>query len=177
MSWDRENPDLGQGRDTFEENQAEIGEFLQSARSLSERILERSRRRAEQIVRDAEERAAVILDDAHSRADEILTRAQEQADEIVRSARPQQTNEAAVLQDYAVSFVSESLDKLRQQHLDAIDLINAQWQAFLCGLPGSETGEEKDEEPPSDLEDRVSAIYREMEELFWDEEEHNGERS
>ena len=79
------------------------------------------------------------------------------------------------MQEYVVRCVGECFARLRQQQLDTAEYLNEQWRGFLSGLslpelptPGSA---QKAEEPDNgvsqqDIEDRVSAIARELLEII-----------
>ena len=142
-------------------------DYLINARDLSQQIVDRSRRQADEILADAQTRADEIVARARAEAEEILTRAREEAEELrEQSAIPNSE------QERTVRCVEEAFSKLRQLQQDSIDLLNAQWQQFLCGLyTGEDAGEETPEETvPADLSARVSAIADAVEAL------ENGEK-
>ena len=95
-----------------------------------------------------------IIEKAQNRADEILMEAERQRDEILAE------NER--LQDYAVKKMEKCCDELRQQHLNAIDTINASFQDFLAGLYEEEPAATEKASAPVDLEEKVGAIAREL---------------
>lgn len=141
-------------------------DYLISARALSRKMVDRGRRQAEEILRDANTRADAIVARAQQQTEEILAAAKEEAErlraESVRETKPV----PSVDQDHAVRCVEACFEQMRQQHLDAIEALNTQWQAFLCGLYTEEEPEaEEAGEVPADLADRVSAIAEAMEGL------------
>ena len=126
-------------------------EYLINARDLSRQIVDRSRRQADE-----------ILAEAQTRADKIVAQARAEAEELrEQSASP------AGEQERTVRFVEDTFTKLRQFQQDSIDLLNAQWQQFLCGLyTGEEAETETPEETvPADLSARVGAIADAVEAL------------
>ena len=130
-------------------------DYLISARALSRTLVDRGRRQAEEIVARAQRQAEEILAAAEEEAERIRA-------EALREARPVSTED----QDHAVRCVETCFNQLRQQHLDAIEQLNAQWQQFLCGLyTGEEPENDAEAEVPADLSDRVSAIAEAMEGL------------
>ena len=141
-----------------EENRTSAVDYLMSARALSQKIVEKSQRQAEEILRDARARADEIVAEAEGRAEEILAGAVQDAAALREGeAGPASRGD----QEHAVRCVEECFDKLRQQHLEAIDLLNTQWQSFLCGLYTGEEpapAEKEQETVPADLSERVSAI-------------------
>ncbi len=142
-------------------------DYLISARDLSRQIVDRSRRQADEILAEAQTRADEIVARARAEAEEILTRAREEAEELhEQSAIP------AGEQERTVRCVEDAFAKLRQLQQDSIDLLNEQWQQFLCGLyTGEDAGEEPPEEAvPADLSARVSAIADAVEALEKDDE-------
>lgn len=147
-----------------EDRRTSAADYLISARSLSQKMVDRGRRQAEEILRDARARAEEIVAQAKTQAEEILAKAEQEADKLRSEAARETTPVSSEDQEHAVRCVEACFDKLRQQHLDAIDLLNAEWQQFLCGLytgekpAAEETPEEKDGDIPADLSERVSAI-------------------
>lgn len=159
-AWERALPPEESGSST------PAADYLISARTLSRKMVERSRRQAEEILRDADARAEEIVAQAQKRAEEILRSAREDAEKLRMDAVWEAQPSSLEDQDHAVRCVERCFDQLRQQQLDAIELLNAQWQQFLCGLyTGEETEEKPDPEVPADLTDRVSAIAEAMEGL------------
>ena len=137
-------------------------EYLINARDLSRQIVDRSRRQADEILAEAQTRADKIVAQARAEAEDILTKAREEAEELrEQSASP------AGEQERTVRFVEDTFTKLRQFQQASIDLLNAQWQQFLCGLyTGEEAETETPEETvPADLSARVGAIADAVEAL------------
>ena len=93
----------------------EIGDALLSAQALAKKIVAQAHEQADSIVRQAQTKADSIVSDARERRNELL------------SSVPDQ-------QEYAARCVEAVINRLRQQHLDAIDTLNDEWQNFLCGL-------------------------------------------
>ena len=97
---------------------------------------------------------------------EIIERANQEADQILAEARQeseQMRKDASRQQEQAAYQMERCLSKVRQLQQDAIDTINAEWQAFLCGLyPEVKMPARREEEPPADLARKVDAIAREM---------------
>ncbi len=151
----RQAEEILQGANT----QAE--EILQGASTQAEEILRGANAQAEEILRGAEARAQEITTQAEERAEKLLDDARREADGIRSGAMPEAVHASTGDQEHAVRCVEACFEKLRQQHLEAIDQINAQWREFLCGLF---TGEDRpEEEVPADLTERVSAIADAME--------------
>lgn len=178
----------------LETSRRQAEQILREARAQGERIVADARLQAEQLMRDAEKHAEEINVHAKREADEVLALAQEEAERIREEAR--HVPGGSIDQEYAVRCVSDCFDELRRIQEEALDLINAQWQKILIDLmPCDDTlptpepadagetenasaptpqpepvGEEESEAPqetvPADLEARVSALSREMDELF-----------
>ena len=146
----RENAQLKSQLDSFSSQRTEIGDTLLSARSLSRRMLDKARKQADEIVADANAQAEQILSDARAQAAAIRAAARADADQ------------GEGQQERAVRCVEACISQLKEQQEQAIETLNAQWQAFLCSL-----GEDAPTAPgaPADLEDKVSAIAREMREI------------
>ena len=117
-----------------------------------------------QIVDTADERAAAIVSEAEQKSASLVAAAQRERDALLAGAEAQQ--------EHAVKSVSACFELARRQHLEAIEALNAQWQAFLCGLsPAEESAAapepEEERQPaaeaiPADLEEKVGAIAREI---------------
>ena len=152
-STSQENAELKSQLDSLNSQRTEIGDTLLSAKSLARRVLEKARRQAEEIVREANDQAAVILREANEQAEAIRAEARR---EVEKTALQTQ-------QEHAVRCVESCISQMKQQHMDAIETLNAQWQQFLCELTVSEEdGKTPNDEVPADLEDKVGAIAREM---------------
>ncbi len=119
---------------------------------------------AEATLHDARLAAQKILDRAKQQAALLLTQAQAEAQ------RQQQLSTAR--QDLAVRQVTDCLSRVRQMQLDAIEDLDAQWRALLCGLYPVDgapcLGESLPDTAPgaplafTDLSDKIDAIAREL---------------
>lgn len=158
------------------EQQAEIGDILLSARTVSRQMVAQAREEADGIVKAAEERAGQRVREAEEQAAEILREAEEKAAALVREAeeRSAPPMSEAEMQEYAVHAVEECFSRLRRQQLDVLDMINEQWRDFLSRLNFSEPAPDAEERetftpPPitqQDIETRVNAIARELMEII-----------
>lgn len=82
---------------------------------------------------------------AQAVARDIIKRANDDAAKIIRSAesrRDEILNGSDRTQEHAVMCVENCLSRLRQQQEETIELINSQWQEFLCGLEIAKSGPE-----------------------------------
>ena len=97
-----------------------------------------------------------IIDKANERAEAIVREAERERDEILAQSQAQQ--------EHAVESVKACFDLARRQHEEAIEALNAQWQAYLCGLyPEGEGQPENPCEPSAEeLSAKVGAIAEEM---------------
>ena len=102
---------------------SEIGDTLLSARALAKKIEDQARAQAEETIRQAQEKA-----------DAIVREAEHKRRELAQSLPDQQ--------EYAAKCVENCLNKLKKQHIEAIEMLNNEWQDFLCGLmPEEHTAE------------------------------------
>ena len=113
------------------ERRTSAADYLISARSLSQKIVDRGRRQAEELLRDASARAEETVSRAQAEAEEILAAARAEAEQIRAAAK---RASAPVDPEHAVNCVESCIAEMRQQHLDAIEQLNARWQQFLCSL-------------------------------------------
>ena len=108
-----------------------------------------------------------IVEKAQQRADDILADARKEGELLRRAAQDQQDN--------AVQRVAACLERVRKLQQNAIDEINADWQAFLCGLyPEEPQGASLDgvtshrpnrmteDASPADLSEKVDAIAKQL---------------
>ena len=109
--------------------------------------------------------AKKIEDQARAQAEETIRQAQELAQSL-----PDQ-------QEYAAKCVENCLNKLKKQHIEAIEMLNNEWQDFLCGLMPEEHSDEAEsgtsdteaQENTADmpeLRERVNAIAKELMEIL-----------
>lgn len=125
-----ENRTLRKEMETFNGQKAQIGEAVMSARTVYKEIVD-----------NANACAAAIIKDAQRKHDAV-------------------SEESARMQDYAVKRVGECIDKLRQQQQQTLELINSEWQSFLCDLGGKP--EEEAEKAYPDIGEKLEAIEREL---------------
>jgi cell division septum initiation protein DivIVA len=152
-----ENETLRQQLAALQDRRVELGDALLSAQSVYCDIVERGKARAETMTRDAERRSAAMLAEARHKSEQMLADSNRQ-------------------QEYAVQRVEGAFNRMKQLHMASIDALNAEWQDFLCGLyPDAETlsaaeqgrnypakPEDRGEDPPADLEQKVSDIARKV---------------
>ena len=189
--------DAGTGMDDFLASARKLtDQFLEQSRLQAEKILKEANAQAEQIVADARQKADELLHDAENHAEEIGLQARREADALLKQAntdaeeiRSAASSEGTVEQEYAVQCVSDCFEEVRRKQEETLDVLNAQWQKFLIGLmpnedelpapepasapepeasaPEAEDAPAPEPELPHDLEEKVSALSREMDELFW----------
>ena len=175
--------------------QEQIDDMIRKAEEQAAEKLREAEEQAAQITREAEEQAAEKLRKAEERAAQILQGAMgeknseaagneegaeaDAAAETEAAGQPEETaRESAVLpeemQEYVVRCVGDCFARLRQQQQETADFINEQWRCFLSGLslpelptPGAAPAEtEGTGVTRQDIEDRVSAIARELMEII-----------
>ena len=140
----------------------EIGDTLLSARALAKKIEDQARAQAEETIRQAQEKADAIVREAEHKSQELA------------ESLPDQ-------QEYAAKCVENCLNKLKKQHVEAIEMLNNEWQDFLCGLmpeehtdvaetgtesePADTQAQENTEDMP-ELQERVNTIAKELMEIL-----------
>ena len=125
-----ENAALKKKLETFDGQKVELGNAVMSAQTVYKDIVDK-----------ANSCAATILKDAQRKHDEM-------------------EEENARLQDYAVKRVGACIEKLREQQEKTIELINSEWQSFLCDLEGKP--EEEVEIAFPDIGEKLVAIEKEL---------------
>ena len=186
--------DAGTGMDDFLASARKLtDQFLEQSRLQAEKILKEANAQAEQIVADARQKADELLHDAENHAEEIGLQTRREADAILEQAHADaeamRSKKGSIDQEYAVQCVSDCFEEVRRKQEETLDVLNAQWQKFLIGLmpnedelpapepasapepeasaPEAEDAPAPEPELPHDLEEKVSALSREMDELFW----------
>lgn len=137
-----ENAELKAQLDALSSQKNQISDTLMSAQSI-----------AQQTIEDAKAQADSIASLAQSQAEEIVKAAEKKAELILTGAKTRKDasdKEVSEVQDYALKCVENCVEKLRRQHMEAIEYLNAQWQDFLSGLiiPGDEQQPELHEAEP-----------------------------
>lgn len=137
----RENAQLKAKLDELEGRKDQISDTLMSARELARQMAEDARMHAEESERMARAQAEEIISAAEKKAELILAGA--------KSSKEASDADVSEVQEYALRCVENCVEKLRRQHMDAIELINAQWQDFLGGLMLPEDRAVKADEVPA----------------------------
>ena len=137
-----ENAELKAQLDTLSSQKSQISDTLMSAQSI-----------AQQIIEDAKTQADSIASLAQTQAEETIKAAEKKAELILAGARTRKDasdKDVSEVQDYALKCVENCVEKLRRQHMEAIEYLNTQWQDFLSGLiiPGDEQQPELPEAEP-----------------------------
>lgn len=141
-----------------------VGDALISAKELAQRIVSDANAQAEDIVRAAEEKREQIIADTED-VKKIIAGANERAEEIIRDAekrREEIISEAREQEDYAAQYVQGTFERLKEQQLEAVRRLNADYQEFLCGLYGYE---EREGEPKADAVPENAEAAEELLEL------------
>ena len=158
------------------EQQAEIGDIFLSARTVSRQMVMQARDQSDEIVRVAHERAEQIVKQAEEQAEEIIREAEKKAADRSAKAQPEtETDVSPEMQEYVMRFVGDCFSRLRQQQQETAEFLEDQWQAFLSGMSASNTLPASlanteipvvEEVSRQEIEDRVSAIARELMEII-----------
>ena len=141
---------------------SEIGDLWLEAQGMSKEITGRANSKADKIVEAARKEAEEIIKCAQTRASEIMKKAAFEADDIVSRAKAEEReimDRLSLLpdqQEHSVRCVEECMNKLKKFHLDAVDMLNDQWQLFLSGLYMPEA-------PEQDEDDFCGQEYKEPE--------------
>jgi cell division septum initiation protein DivIVA len=132
----RENAELKRQLEALSSQKSQISDTLMSARDIARQMIEDAKTQAEETARLAQTQAEETVKAAEKKAELILAGAKTKKDAA--------DAEVSEVQEYALRCVESCVDKLRAQHMEAIEFLNAQWQDFLGGLiiPGDEQPEE-----------------------------------
>lgn len=148
LTLSEENIRLRAELDSFKSQKAEISEAVLEAKKLSREILAKATAEAEEILSKAKAEAEAMVSDAQERRDELVNERQRQ-------------------QEMTVEKVESCFSRLRQQHLDAVDTLNRQWQEFLVSLYEGDEGAllSLPEKLPEDISDKLDGIAQQLEDI------------
>ena len=140
-----ENDALRAQLEALNQQKNQISDTLMSAQDIARQMLDDARIQADETARLAQMQAEETIKAAEKKAELILAGA--------KSKRQASDAEVSEVQEYALKCVENCVDKLRQQHVEAIEYLNSQWQDFLSGLiiPGDEKPEEQPAEEIAEL--------------------------
>lgn len=156
---DKENKRLKEQLDELNGKRTQIADMLLEAQTMSKEIAGKASTRADRLMKEAQKEADGIVDRAQIRASEIIKKANAEAARIVDKANAEAKKAEEKLamlpnqQEYTANCVEECFHKLKNFHLEAVDMLNDQWQSFLCGLYMPEelrNGEEASETSAAD---------------------------
>ena len=162
----RENQELKAQLEALSSQKSQISDTLMSAQSIARQMIDDARTQAEETARLAQTQAEETVKAAEKKAELILAGA--------KTKKDASDADVSEVQEYALRCVENCVDKLRAQHMEAIELLNAQWQDFLSGLiiPGDEEEEVRESEPqpekPVDWMALASMELPEMEDPYAD---------
>ncbi len=122
----KENEELKAQLENLSSQKDQISDTLMSARDIARHIVEDAKAQAEESARLAQAQAEDTISAAEKKAELILAGA--------KSRKEASDADVSEVQEYALKCVEACVDKLRQQQMDAIEFLNAQWQDFLGGL-------------------------------------------
>lgn len=137
-----ENAELRAQLEALSSQKNQISDTLMSARDIARQMIEDAKTQAEETARRAQTQAEETIKAAEKKAELILAGA--------KTKKESADADVSEVQEYALRCVENCVDKLRQQHVEAIEYLNAQWQDFLSGLilPGDEKQAELPEAEP-----------------------------
>jgi len=122
----RENEELKAQLDSLSAQKSQISDTLMSAQSIARQLIDDAKTQAEETARLAQTQAEETVKAAEKKAELILAGA--------RTKKEAADADVSEVQEYALRCVENCVDKLRAQHMEAIEYLNAQWQDFLSGL-------------------------------------------
>lgn len=127
-----ENAELRAQLEALSSQKNQISDTLMSARDIARQMIEDAKTQAEETARRAQAQAEETVKAAEKKAELILAGA--------KTRKESADADVSEVQEYALKCVENCVDKLRAQHVEAIEYLNAQWQDFLSGLilPGDE---------------------------------------
>lgn len=154
-----ENAALRERVEALSAGREEIGEAILSAKTI-----------ARQLIAEAEEQAQGLLAAAQKEADQTLAAAQEKAAALVAEAEEKRRSlleGGEAREQQTIRGAQEAYLHLREQCLDAVKMLDGEWQRFLCSFADAPDEEEK---LPDDLADRLGELAECLSEIGEDSE-------
>lgn len=154
-----ENAELRAQLEALSSQKNQISDTLMSARDIARQMIEDAKTQAEETARRAQAQAEETVKAAEKKAELILAGA--------KTRKESADADVSEVQEYALRCVENCVDKLRAQHVEAIEYLNAQWQDFLSGLilPGDEKQAELPEAEPEQPVDWMAIANMELPEM------------
>ena len=137
----------------------EIGDAILSAKTISQQLIEEARDKAEAMTAESVESADALISAAQEKAERIVAEARERADALVADAEARRDAilaESDACEHNAVQSVQAVYQALRAQAVEAVGLLDREWQRFLCSLGDDEAA--KDLPLPEDLSEKLGQL-------------------
>ena len=147
----------------------EIGDAILSAKTISQHLIGEARDKAEALTAESVESADALITAAQEKADRIVAEARARADALVADAEARRDAilaESDACEQNAVQSVQTVYQAFRAQALEAVGLLDREWQRFLCSLGDGEA--EKAAPLPEDLSKKLGALAEELSALEGD---------
>ena len=156
----RENAALRERAEELSCGREEIGEAILSAKTISQRLIADARESAEAILAEAREKADAALAEAREKAEALVAEAEEKARSLAvfEGERDQRTIRGA----------EDCYLRVRAQLHSAQELLDGEWQRFLCAFGEDEGNEER---LPEDLDRKLSLLAENLSALSGDGDE------
>ena len=154
-----ENISLRERVDALSAGREEIGDAILSAKTI-----------ARQLIAEAEEEAETLLAAAKKEAEETLSAAREKADALLAQAEEKNRSlleDGETREQKTIRGVQEAYLHLREQCLDAVKMLDGEWQRFLCSFADEAEGGSA---LPDDLADRLGELAECLSEIGEDTE-------
>ena len=136
-----ENAALHERLDALSYGREEIGDAILSAKTIAQHLLAEAQEKSERLLAEAQEKAERLSAEDEERR---------------RAAR----EDCAAREQEAVERVRNWYVRQREQHLEAVRLLDEDWQRFLCSL--GESDAPKADALPDDLSEKLGAIAADL---------------
>ena len=147
-----ENAALHERLDALSYGREEIGDAILSAKTIAQHLLAEAQEKSERLLAEAQEKAERLLAEAQEKAERLSAEDEERR----RAAR----EDCAAREQEAVERVRNWYVRQREQHLEAVRLLDEDWQRFLCSL--GESDAPKADALPDDLSEKLGAIAADL---------------
>lgn len=155
----QDNRDLRARLESLSYGREEIGDAILSAKTIAQQLIADARQRADALTAESVDNADALITAAQEKAEQIVSEARERADALIADAEARRDAilaESEKRDHDALESVQGVYRKLRTQALDNVNLLDREWQGFLCSLGDDESAPAA--ALPADLSEKLGEL-------------------
>ncbi len=154
-----ENALLRERAEALDSGREEIGDAILSAKVV-----------ARQLIAEAKEQAEALLSDAKREAEETLSAAKEESERLVAEAKEKAEalfEDGETREQKTIRGAQDAYLHLREQCLDAVKMLDGEWQRFLCSFSDESDAQSR---LPDEFSDKLGELAECLSEIEEDTE-------